>query len=127
MILLALALALQAAAPPAADPVAEEVVVIGEKMKTWRGQISSGKNGVVCKVKVSTGDPALDRIGCTAMEQCWPDFLPRYKATRSKGVTAKDRKACTAALDQELSTCVTARHEAAIAELADARVAEKSK
>ncbi|MFN4096391.1 MAG: hypothetical protein ACK4GG_06465 [Sphingomonas sp.] len=123
-----LALALQAATPPPpADPVAEEVVVIGEKMKTWRATMRLSKKGAECKVKVSTGDPAIDRIGCTSMEQCWPDFLPRYEATRAKGVTAADRKTRTAALNKELGTCVMARRDAAIADLADARVAEKMK
>lgn len=122
MILLALALQTAAAASPPADPVAEEVVVIGAKLRTWRGQIRSGKNGGVCKIKVSTGDPAIDRIGCTAMEQCWPDFLTRFEATRAKDVTAADRKTRTAALNKELGSCVMARRDAAIAALADQRI-----
>ena len=126
MILLALTLQV-ASPPPPADPVAEEVVVIGEKMKTWRATMRLSKKGAECKVKVSTGDAAIDRIGCTAMEQCWPEFLPRFEATRAKDVTDADRKTRTAALNKELGTCVMARRDAAIAELADARVAEKMK
>ncbi len=124
---LVLALALQTAAPPPADAVAEEIVVIGEKMKTWRAAIRFGKKGTECTVKVSTGDAAIDRIGCAAMEQCWPDVAARFEATRAKGVTAADRKTQRAALNKELGTCVMARREAGIAELADARVAEKLK
>lgn len=122
MSLLALALALQTVAPPPADPVAEEIVVIGEKMKAWRAAIRFGKKGTECTVKVSTGDAAIDRIGCAAMEQCWPEFHPRFEATRAKSVTAADRKTRTAALNQELGTCVMARREAAVAELADQRI-----
>ncbi|WP_066664902.1 MULTISPECIES: hypothetical protein [unclassified Sphingomonas] len=124
---LVLALALQTAAPPPADAVAEEIVVIGEKMKAWRATIRFGKKGTECTVKVSTGDAAIDRIGCAAMEQCWPDVAARFEATRAKGVTAAARKTQRAALNTELGTFVMARREAAIAELADARVAEKLK
>ncbi len=126
MILLAIALQ-TATAPPPETQVAEEIVVIGEKMKTWRATMRLSKKGAECTVKVSTGDAAIDRIGCTAMEQCWPDFLPRFEATRAKDVTAADRKTRTAALNKELGTCVMAKRETAIAELADARVAEKMK
>lgn len=122
MILLALALQTAAAAPPADAQVAEEVVVIGEKMKAWRATMRLSKKGAECKVKVSTGDAAIDRIGCTAMEQCWPDFLPRFEATRAKDVTAADRKTRTAALNKELGSCVMARRHAAIAALADQRI-----
>lgn len=125
---LVFALALQtAAAPPPDNQVAEEIVVIGEKMKAWRAAIRFRKTGTECTVKVSTGEAAIDRIGCAAMEQCWPDFHARFEATRAKGVTASDRKTRMTALNQELGTCVMARREAAIAELADARVAEKMK
>lgn len=124
MILLALALQTAAAPPPDAQ-VAEEIVVIGEKIKTWRAAIRFGKKGTECTVKVSTGDAAIDRIGCAAMEQCWPEFLPRFEATRARGVTAADRKARTAALNKELGNCVMARRDAAIAELADQRVAAR--
>ncbi len=127
MSLLAVALVLQTAAPSPANPVAEEIVVIGEKMKTWRAAVRFGKKGTECTVKVSTGDAAIDRIGCAAMEQCWPDVATRFEATRAKSVTSADRKTQRAALNQELGTCVTARRESAIAELADARVAEKMK
>jgi hypothetical protein len=120
-----LALALQTAAPPPANPVAEEIVVIGEKMKAWRAAIHFGKKGTECTIKVSTGDAAIDGIGCSAMEQCWPEFHARFEATRAKGVTASDRKTRMAALNQELGTCVMARRDAAIAELADARVAAR--
>ena len=113
-----------AVAPPPQDgAVAEEIVVIGEKLKAWRAEIRFTKTGANCKIKVSTGDAAIDRIGCAAMEQCWPDFLPRFEATRAKGVAAADRKARTAALNTELGACVMDRREALIAELADARVA----
>ncbi len=124
MILIALALQ-TAAAPPPEGAVEEEIVVIGEKMKAWRATMRLSKKGADCKVRVSTGDPAIDRIGCTAMEQCWPEFLPHFEATRAKDVTAAERKTRTDALNKELGTCVMARRDAAIAELADRRVAEK--
>lgn len=121
-----LALALQAASPPPPVDTAEEIVVIGEKLKTWRAGIRFGKAGATCKIKTSTGDAEIDRIGCTAIEQCWPQFLSGFEATRAKGVAAEDRKAKTAELNQALGACVTAKRDALIADLADRRVAARS-
>lgn len=121
-----LPLALQAAAPPPSAGAAEEVVVIGEKLKTWRAAIRFGKAGATCKIKASTGDAAIDRIGCSAIEQCWPQFLPGFEATRAKGIAAEARKAKTAELNQALGACVIARRDVLIAELADRRVAARS-
>lgn len=118
MVLLTLALVAQTVPNP---ETGEEIVVIGEKLKSWRAKVDFGKNGATCKIKQSTGDAEIDRIGCSAMEQCWPDFLPGFEATRAKGVAADDRKAKTEELNKALGTCVMAKRDTLIAELADKR------
>jgi len=118
--MLALTLALTAQTVP--DPeTGQEIVVIGQKLKAWRAKVDFGKKGATCKIKQSTGDAEIDRIGCTAMEQCWPDFMPGFEATRAKGISAADRAAKTAALNQALGTCVMAKRETLVAALADKR------
>jgi hypothetical protein len=124
-VILALFLAIQAA-PVAPDAgAAQEIVVIGQKLKTWRASTSFGKRGAQCKIKASTGDAEIDRIGCAAIEQCWPQFLPGFEATRAKGVRAADRKAKEAALNQELGECMVAKRDAMIADLAEKRAAAR--
>jgi hypothetical protein len=124
-VILPLLLLLQDA--PAPDPdTAQEIVVIGQKLKTWRASIRFRKGGAQCRIRQSTGDAEIDRIGCGAVEQCWPQFLPGFEATRAKGVGAADRKARTEQLNQALGTCVMAKREALIAALAEKRAAARS-
>lgn len=120
-----LALFLLAQAAPA-SATADEIVVIGEKMKAWQASIRFRKKGAECRIKRSTGDAAIDRIACAATEQCWPQFLPGFEAARAKGVAAAERNTKTAELNQALGACVVARRDALIAELADRRVAARS-
>jgi hypothetical protein len=124
-VILPLLLAVQAApvVPPA--DTADEIVVIGQKLKSWRASIRFRKSGPDCRIRQSTGDAAIDRIGCTAMEQCWPQFLPGFEATRAKGVTADVRKTQTAQLNQALGECVMAKRTAMIADLAEQRAAAR--
>ncbi|MEP9358179.1 hypothetical protein [Sphingomonas sp. KR3-1] len=122
MLLLSLALSAQTVPNP---ETGEEITVIGQKLKTWRAKVDFGRNGASCKIKQSTGDAEIDRIGCTAMEQCWPEFLPGFEATRAKGVSDADRAAKTAELNKALGACVMAKREAMIGELADKRVAAR--
>ena len=110
MILLALALA-QADAPP---PPTEDVVVIGERLKRWRGRIVTTPLGTSCRTVKSTGDREIDAIGCTAMERCWPETLPRLKAAHAKGVAPADRKRLEAEAAQAFAACGKPQRDALV-------------
>ena len=99
--------------------------MIGQKLKTWRASTSFGKGGAKCKIKQSTGDAEIDRIGCAAIEQCWPQFLPGFEATRANGISVAQRKAREAELNQALGECMVGKRDAMIAELAEKRVAAR--
>jgi len=101
MLLLAL---LQATAAPVPANADEDIVVIARKLNSWRGKIATTPLGTRCTTKVSTGDREIDQVGCTAMERCWPDILPRMKAAHAKGV-AKDERA---RLEAEATAAFTA-------------------
>ena len=74
MILFALALAVQAAEPPAAS---DDIVVTGRRMERLK-RLSmvtklDGRTGVTrCIFKRSSGDPALDATVCNATLACLP-------------------------------------------------------
>ena len=119
--MLALLLLLQTPAPapvPATDPVAQEVTVIGRKLGTWRASMTSGRGGLSCRTKKSSGDPEVDAIGCASMLHCWPAALPRLEASTAKGVTRADRRRLQAEAGSALAACGEAQRRERIDALA---------
>lgn len=75
MILATLLLAVQIAAPPAADPPSEdEVVVAAQRLKRFRAITKKDRKtgDTICVIRRESGDPALDRGICDAMLACAP-------------------------------------------------------
>ncbi|MFD1786061.1 hypothetical protein ACFSC3_00600 [Sphingomonas floccifaciens] len=107
MILAAL-LMLQAAAPAIDDAAA-----IGQRLSTWRGTLKDG----VCKTRKTTGDAEVDRIGCSAMERCTPQFESRYAGAQDRAIRPEVKKVMIAALNGELTKCVDSERKAGIAAL----------
>lgn len=122
--ILALLLMQAAAAPPDA-PVSDEVVVIGERLKKWRASFRSRGGKLSCKVRESTGDAAIDAIGCGAMAACWPDAEPKFRASQAKGLAKDERRRLMGIAEKAFGECMFARRKAGIAELADRRAAER--
>lgn len=118
-LLLVLVLALQPTSPAA--EVQEEILVIGQKLKAWSARVES-KNGVHrCKIKKSTGDTAIDAIGCTALTECVTKMQPQFQALQDKTLTRDRRKAFQAKANEEFTNCTFDRRSDLIAELADKR------
>ena len=113
MILAAL-LMLQAAAPA---PATDAVTVIGQRLHDWRGTYKNG----ACTVRKSSGDAEIDRIGCTAMERCFPQFESRFQGTQDREVRREVKKVMIAALNADLTKCVESERKAGIAALAARR------
>lgn len=118
MILAALLLLQTAPAPVPAD----DIVVIGQRLqKNFKASVKFGKDGARCRISRSTGDVEIDRIGCTAIETCFPQYQSRYHATRDRAIRPDVRKVMQAALNQELSSCMSAQYKAGTAALAAKR------
>jgi hypothetical protein len=126
MSLLIAALALAAAQPAAEPPVVDEIVVMGNKLRDWRGTWRVRDGVVKCKTKRSTGDREIDAIGCGAMVNCMTPLVPQWQAiedadlpkaeleARLNGLlqTAKVSDCFKAAREQSISALVTARRSA---------------
>jgi hypothetical protein len=116
------ALALQSASVvPPAPLVQEEIVVIGQKLKTWRAQAKFRNGRSRCVTKASTGDKAVDAIGCTALVTCFTQLHPRLVDSADKRRSPAVRKEMNAAIARDMTTCVSAQRETLIAELAERR------
>ncbi len=123
--MMALALLLTAQdATLAQDARADEITVIGRKLKDWRGHADFKKGRASCRTRKSTGDAAIDRIGCESTVQCFTAMQPRFDASQDKALAADERKRRLDALNQELGQCFADKREAMIAALADARATQ---
>lgn len=116
-------LAMQAA--PAVDQ-ASDVVAIGQRLeKGFKGGVKFDKNGAQCSIKTSTGDADIDRIGCGALEVCFPQFQSRFEATRDRAIRPEVRKVMQGALNQELAACFARERTSGIAALVAKRRAAR--
>jgi len=124
-VILAILLALQAAPAPGVD-AGDDIVVIGQRLqRDFRANLRFQADGPQCRVTRSTGDAELDRIGCAAMTTCFPQFQSRFQASGDRAISPKTRKVMQAALNAELTSCVTGQHKTLIADLrAKRRVAK---
>lgn len=118
--ILALAPLAIAAAPPAnVDPkVAAQVPLIAEKLKGWRGAWGAVDGKLGCKTVTSTGDKAIDVIGCAALIECITPAYPELKAI-ADGKDAQDaKKQKMGARLAALNPCLSEKRGLGIARLA---------
>ncbi|MEE9434243.1 MAG: hypothetical protein V3V15_08400 [Sphingorhabdus sp.] len=128
MIVLAVSLAL--ATPPIAAQTADNgskddaIIVIGEKLKRWSAKLKKKDGQLVCKIKKSTGDAAIDRIGCDAMTTCFPSVYSEENIVAFEALPKSERKAKQRLLNKQLTSCVFDSRATMIDELAELRAAE---
>lgn len=118
------ALVLAATPTMAAPPLPEterEIVVIGQKLKNWRGVFKQSKGNFVCTTKRSTGDRLIDQIGCTALLNC---AAPRGTEVRAIYTAHKDRKTreqLMKPINDSIGECLFQTRNDGIAALAEKR------
>jgi len=115
-----------AATLPSAPALEEEIVVIASKLKDWRASLVESRGDVRCFTQRSTGDAAIDRIGCQSMMQCHARYKDRFAGFKDHRIASNKRKAMYKSfMKDEFSPCVFERREAMIADLADVRAAAR--
>ena len=123
--MIALLLAQAVAPASVAPPPDEDIVVIARKLDAWRGVIRTNPFGTKCVTKQSTGDRDIDAIGCTAMERCWPDTLPRLRAAHAKGVVTADRERLEVEIQRDFDACAKPQRAALLEGLQTRRMAAR--
>ena len=115
---LLIALALQSSVAPAAafDTVDPDIVVTANKLDRWRGQFSLRGEKFKCKTTRSSGDKAIDPLGCAAIVQCLEPMRARIRASDDASQGADARLALKKAINEELGPCVGATRKAMVAE-----------
>ena len=118
-----------AAAQPAAEPVADnEIVVIGNKLRDWRGNWRMRKGVLSCKTTRSTGDKAIDALGCDAMVACIAPIARQIDAIDVKKVGKGTAQQQVNRLFESTKVwdCMSTRREAGIVALAAERRSKRS-
>jgi hypothetical protein len=91
MSLLVLTLALVAAEPVAEPAVENEILVIGNKLRGWRSSLRLRNGAVKCKTQRSTGDKAIDSIGCNAVIRCMTPFAREWQAIDDAKISQEEK------------------------------------
>lgn len=128
MSLLFATLALAATQPAVEAPAEDEIVVMGNKLRTWRGTWRVSDGVVKCKTKRSTGDREIDAIGCSAMVTCMTPLVPQWQAIEdaklSKGEL--ERRLNVLLQSANVTDCFSKAREQSIAALVSARRSARS-
>ena len=107
-------------APPS-EAVAREIVVIGRKMKVWKGGIYKKGDRLACRIKVSSKDKDVDAIRCGAMLRCFAPEEAEFDRIAALDVPTKERNRMMQAHAESLTPCLDAAHEAGMRYLAESR------
>ena len=128
MHLLALSLAFAAAEPVAEPAVEHEIEVIGNRLRSWRGEWKMHDGGVRCKTKRSTGDREIDALGCAAMVTCMTPLVPQWQEIERAKLTRKESSSRLNALlaSADVSGCLLTVRENGIAALVAARRSKRA-
>lgn len=122
LIVLSLLLSTSQAAPAPRPPaVAQEIVVIGQRLRTWTALYAVRGSRMSCRTRRSTGDREIDAIGCLAFETCVDRLRSRIDESDRTDLERSARRRMKEAIRRDLRTCVDARRDELIAELADRR------
>ena len=116
-----LALGMQFATDPKTAP-SDEILVIGQKQKYWRGYLKYKKDIPSCKTTRSTGDKAIDQIGCDAMMACFPEHRSALASLAEQHKKQSNFDAAAKPIYAEMGECLVGKRDRGISELADKKL-----
>lgn len=115
-VLIALIMQSQPVVLPVAETVEDEIVVTGNKLDRWRGKFSLRDEKFKCKTIRTSGNKAIDPIGCAAIVQCLVPLMARIMQSDDKNLGADRQRALKKGITDELGPCVGATRKVMIAE-----------
>lgn len=112
-----------AAAPPTIANEDPEIVVIAQKLKSWRGNFKERKGKFVCTTKRSTGDKLIDQIGCDALLKCAAPRAAEIRAIFEENKDKAARETLMKPINNSIGACLFETRNDGIAALAERRAA----
>lgn len=119
MLLLMTALLVAQQAP--VEPESTEILVIGQRLSRWTGKYAIRGSKLRCATKTSSGDRAVDAIGCEAFDSCANQLSSRIAASDEESLSKESRLSMKEGVKRDLSTCLADKRVALIADLASRR------
>lgn len=126
MLVLTVALLAGVQAAPVEPDAETHVTVIARRLANWSGRYRIRGERVRCTTTKSSGDRAIDAIGCAALETCAAGIAARYPVQSAKTRDGAAQAMLEDALRRELGGCVTAERKQRIAALAEQRRAARA-
>lgn len=111
-----IALMLQSLAPIADRAEEAEIIITAKRLDRWRGQFWLKREKFKCKTVRSSGDRAIDPIGCAAIAECLEPLKVRIGEGDDKGLGKERQIALKKAILDELGPCVGRVRKAMVAD-----------
>jgi hypothetical protein len=86
-----------------------EIVVIARKLKRWKSVVRDLSGTVECRTVKTSGDPAIDELGCRALRTCIIEQRPAL--TKAYESEKRIRKQRVAEAFRDLDSCVVPRRK----------------
>ena len=106
------------------EALGKEIVVIGNKLGTWRGPWRTKKGVVGCKTRKSSGDREVDAIGCESLIACVTPQVPTIQAIADSDFPKAEKNRRMTEAAQAVGPCLASAREAGIRALAQRRTGQ---
>ena len=107
---------------PPTEAVAEQITVIGKRLKTWKGGVYKKDGKLTCRITQSSGDKDVDMVRCGAMLRCYAPKAEELDAIAASDAPKADRNRKMQAVAEATIPCVEEASEAGVRMLAEERV-----
>jgi hypothetical protein len=113
------AVALMLAAEPPELTVDQEIEVIAERMYDWTGRLGLSNGVLSCRTLETTGDKAIDDLGCAAMLHCSVELAGLKIDSPDVELSDGDIQRLREVMSkwEDLGNCMVARRKLDIADL----------
>lgn len=110
--------ALFLAAAPSALPAESDVIVVTRRLESWRGRLNSRPGEkAACRTTRSTGDRAIDAIGCQTLISCIAPVQPQMLEIANSHLGRDEKRVRLDALAQTRVPCLERVRDEGIAAL----------
>ncbi|MDB5677084.1 hypothetical protein [Sphingomonas bacterium] len=113
--------------PPPPDPSNDIIVRSIRKLDDWRAVLIFQDDTPTCRVVKSTGDAAIDAVGCATMVQCFVTTKPQFAALNNRALSASKRRSMRLAANRAMEECFKTTRRTMMVDLTNRRSALESK
>jgi hypothetical protein len=107
----------QVGAPAPVETAQEEMLVVGQRLKNWRGEMQHRNGSDHCRTLVTSGDAEIDRVGCSAMAHCYANHRAGLTEAAARPAAARAGHP----VYRLMGVCVRDHRDLLIADLAERR------